>query len=183
MNPRTMSSTVKRSTMKRSTVKRSTVKRRKPKARAKARASRRNKGGMFRRAAKIAFDGIVGKGPDKLDKAKQVADAVLKGLTTPSQSTPVTPGTTRTFSTPTIDRLRIDDFNRNITSPIENPNQNQNLYKTPVKGKHSSGSDDDGDNNLNPSKINRHYSRLGDTRSYAPTIYETRPVVRGNLFD
>jgi hypothetical protein len=141
----------------------------------------KKRGGMLRRTAKIAFDRIVGKGPDKLDKAKQVADAVLKGLTTQSQSTPVTPGTARTFSTPTIDRLRIDDF-RTITSPIENPNQNQNLYKTPVKGKHSSGSDDDGDNNLNPYRINRHYSRLGDTRSYAPTIYETRPVVRGNLF-
>ena len=132
---------------------------------------------MWRRVAKTAFDGIVGKGPDKLDKAKQVADAVLKGLATKSQGTPVTPGTARTFSTPTIDRLRIDDFDRrNIT--IENPIQN--LYNTPVKRKGSN--DDDDDNNLNPYRINRHYSRLGDTRSYAPTIYETIPVVRGNLF-
>jgi len=172
MKPRTMSSTVKRST-----VKRSTVKRIKPKARANARASRRNKGGMFRRAAKTAFDGIVGKkGTDKLDKAIQVADAFLN-LATKSQGTPVRPGTARTFSPPTIDRLRIDDFDRNITSPIEN--LNQNLYNTPVKGNPIN----DGDNNLNPYRINRHYSRLGDTRSYAPTIYETRPVVRGNLFD
>ena len=141
----------------------------------------KKRGGMFRSAAKTAFkttlDGIIGKkGPDKLDKAKQVADAVLKGLTTQSQSTPVTPGTARTFSTPN-DRLRIDDFHT-ITSPIENPNQN--LYNTPVKGK-GSNDDDDGDN-LNPYRINRHYSRLGETHSYAPTIYETIPVVRGNLF-
>ena len=147
----------------------------------------KKRGGMWRSAAKTAFkttlDGIIGKkGTDKLDKAQQVADAILKGLATKSQGTPVTPGTARTFSTPTINRLRIDDFDdfdRNITSPIENPIQN--LYKTPVKGK-GSNDDDDGDNNLNPYRINRHYSRLGEPRSYAPTIYETRPVVRGNLF-
>ena len=137
----------------------------------------KKRGGMFRRA----FREIIGKNPiEKLDKAKQVADAVAKGMATQSQGTPVTPGTTRTFSTPN-DRLHIDnfyDFDRNITSPIEN--LNQNLYKTPVKRK-GSNDDDDGDN-LNPYRINRHYSRLGDTRSYAPTIYETIPVVRGNLF-
>jgi hypothetical protein len=136
---------------------------------------------MFRRAAKTAFDGIVGKGPDKLDKAKQVADAVLKGLTTPSQSTPVTPGTTRTFSTPTIDRLRIDDFDGfngfNDLTPIEN----LGLYKTPVKGKHSSDSDD---YDINPSKINRHQRRSVITpHSYAPRLNEPTSVVTGNLFD
>lgn len=143
----------------------------------------KKRGGMWRSAAKTAFkttlDGIIGKkGTDKLDKAQQVADAILKGLATKSQGTPVTPGTARTFSTPT--RLRIVDAfdRRNITSPIENPIQN--LYNTPVKGKGSN--DDDADNNLNPYRINRHYSRLGDTRSYAPTIYETIPVIRGNLF-
>ena len=144
----------------------------------------KKRGGRFRRVAQTAFkttlDGIIGKkGTDKLDKAQQVADAILKGLATKSQGTPVTPGTARTFSTPTIDRLRIDDFDRNINSPIENPIQN--LYNTPVKRK-GSNDDDDGDN-LNPYRINRHYSRIvGETHSYAPTIYETRPVVR-NLFD
>jgi hypothetical protein len=139
----------------------------------------KKRGGMWRRVVKTAFDGIVGKNPiEKLDKAKQVADAVAKGMATQSQGTPVTPGTARTFSTPTIDLRIVDDFDRNITSPIEN--LNQNLYNTPVKRKGSN--DDDADNNLNPYRINRHYSRLGDTRSYAPTIYETRPVVR-NLFD
>jgi len=129
---------------------------------------------MLRRTAKIAFDGIVGKGPDKLDKAKQVADAVLKGLTTQSQSTPVTPGTARTFSTPTIDRLRMDDF-RTITSPIENPIQN--IYKTPVKG---NGSNDS--NGLLP-KFRRHHSRISRSEtSYAPTIRDPRMVVTGNLF-
>ena len=144
----------------------------------------KKRGGMWRSAAKTAFkttlDGIIGKkGTDKLDKAQQVADAILKGLATKSQGTPMTPGTARTFSTPT--RLRIVDAfdRRNITSPIEN--LNQNLYNTPVKRK-GSNDDDDGDNNLNPYRINRHYSRLGETHSYAPTIYETRPVVR-NLFD
>lgn len=106
-----------------------------------------------------------------------MVDAVANGMATQLQVTPVTPGTARTFSTSTIDRLRIDDFDRNITSPIENPIQN--LYNTPVKRKGSNG---DGDNDLNPYRINRHYSRLGEPRSYAPTIYETRPVVRGNLF-
>jgi hypothetical protein len=149
------------------------------KARTNARTSRRT-GGMWRRVAKITFDGIIGKNPiEKLDKAKQVADAVAKGMATQSQGTPVTPGTARTFSTPTIGLRIVDDFDRNITSPIEN--LNQNLYNTPVKRKGSN--DDDDDNNLNPYRINRHYSRIvGETHSYAPTIYETRPVVR-NLFD
>ena len=132
----------------------------------------KKRGGMLRRTAKIAFDGIVGKGPDKLDKAKQVADAVLKGLTTQSQSTPVTPGTARTFSTPN-DRLRIDDC-RTITSPIENPIQN--IYNTPVKGKGSNGS-----NRLLP-KVRRHRSRISRSETYAPTIHDPRMVVTGNLF-
>lgn len=149
----------------------------------------KKRGGMWRSAAKTAFkttlDGIIGKkGTDKLDKAQQVADAILKGLATKSQGTPVTPGTARTFSTPTINRLRIadfDDFDRNITSPIENPIQN--LYKTPVKRKGSNGSNDSNDSNGLLPKVRRHHSRISRSEtSYAPTIRDPRMVVTGNLF-
>jgi hypothetical protein len=156
----------------------------------KTRAFRR-KGGMFRRAAtesakKVFKEVFKGKNPvESVDKAKQVAEAIAKGLATRSESTPGTPGTTPTFST-SHERMRIDDFNDfndlNESSPIEN----LGLYKTPVKGKHSSGSDDsdDYDYDINPSKINRHQRRSVITpHSYAPRLNEPTSVVTGNLFD
>lgn len=181
-------STFKRSTMKRGTMKRSTLKRVSMKHR-KTRAFRR-KGGMFRRAAtesakKVFKEVFKGKNPvETVDKAKQVADAIAKGLATRSESTPGTPGTTPTFSTPN-ERMRIDDFNDfNDFDRSNSPIENLGLYKTPVKGKHSSGSDDSDDYDINPSKINRHQRRSVITpHSYAPRLNEPTSVVTGNLFD
>lgn len=159
-------------TMKTRTTKPRTMKLKK--TRAQSNASRRKKGGMWRfavkRGAKKVLEEMIGKNPvEKIDKAKQVADAVQKGLTTQSQSTSVTPKTPRTFSTPNrIMRMHIDDItNPNSIYPIENPN----LYKTPVKGNPHN------DNNVNPTKFSRHQSILTPL-SYAPTLNDPNLVVK-----
>jgi len=143
------------------------------KTRAKSNASRRKRGGMWRfaakRGAKKVFEEMIGKNPvEKIDKAKQVADAVQKALTTQSQSTSATPKTPRTFSTTNrIMRMHIDDLtNTNSIYPIENPN----LYKTPVKGNPNN-------DNVNPTKFSRHQSILTPL-SYAPTLNDPNLVVK-----
>jgi hypothetical protein len=142
------------------------------KTRAKSNASRRKRGGMWRVAAKRgvkkALEEMIGKNPvEKADKAKQVADAVQKGLTTRSQSTSVTPRTHRTFSTPNaIMRMHTDDLTTSI-SPIEL----QKLYQTPVKGNLNN------DDNVNPTKFSRHQSTL-TPQSYAPTLNDPNLVVK-----
>jgi hypothetical protein len=136
---------------------------------------------MFRRAtseaAKKAFKEIFGKNPvEKMDKAKQVADAVQKGLTTQSQSTSVTPKTPRTFSTPNrIIRITNSNSNSNTNTNIIDQNENPNLYKTPVKGNPNN------DNNVNPTKFSRHQSILTPL-SYAPTLNDPNLVVKTLLF-
>ena len=129
----------------------------------------KKRGRMFRRA----FREIIGKNPiEKLDKAKQLADAVAKGMATQSQSTPITQGKTRTFSTPPeIMRINIESMNVRSNSPTEN------AYKTPVK----MGKDRINESTL--SKVRRHHSRSVTTpQSYAPTMYDPTSVVTGNLF-
>jgi hypothetical protein len=175
-------STLKRSTLKRSTLKRSTLKRSTIKTK-KIRAHRR-KGGMFSRAAKKVFTEVLkGKNPvESADKVKDVVQAIVNGLTPRPESTPVTPGTTPTFST-SHERMRIgfNGFNGfNDLNESNSPFENRGLYTTPVKGKHSSGSDDD----INPFKFIRHQSRRVITPySYAPSLNEPISVVTGNLFD
>ena len=165
-------------TMKTRTTKPRTMKLKK--TRAQSNASRRKKGGMWRfavkRGAKKVLEEMIGKNPvEKIDKAKQVADAVQKGLTTQSQSTSVTPKTPRTFSTPNrIMRMHIDDItnpNSNSIYPIENPN----LYKTPVKGNPHN------DNNVNPTKFSRHQSI--PPLSYVPTLNDPTLVVKALFSD
>jgi len=162
-------------TMKPRTMKTRTMKLKK--TRAKSNASRRKRGGMWRaakRGVKPVLEAIIGKNPvEKIDKAKQVADAVQKALTTQSQSTSVTPKTPRTFSTTNrIMRMHIDDLtNTKSIYPIENPN----LYKTPVKGNPHN------DNNVNPTKFSRHQSILTPL-SYAPTLNEPNLVVKTLFF-
>ena len=145
------------------------------KSRTAARKSNGSKkrGGMFRRALKE----IVGKTPiDKLDKAKQLADAVAKGMATQSQSTPVPQGKTRTFSTPPTERMRMTN---EAIEAIEAIEPNKNAYKTPDKR------DTPLSNGSTLSKIRRHHSKLYETMpySYAPTANNLRLVVTGNLFD
>ena len=141
------------------------------KTRAQLNASRRKKGGMWRsavkRGAKKVLEEMIGKNPvEKIDKAKQVADAVQKGLTTQSQSTSVTPKTPRTFSTPNrIIRMHIDANTH--SNRIENPNP----YKTPVKGNPHN------DNNVNPTKISRH-QRILTPLSCVPTLNAPNLVVK-----
>ena len=142
------------------------------KSRTAARKSNGSKkrGGMFRRA----LHEIVGKTPiDKIDKAKQVVDAVVKGLSTQSQSTPVPHGKTRTFSTPPTERMRMTN------EAIEAIEPNKNAYTTPDKR------DTPLSNGSTLSKIRRHHSKLYETMpySYAPTANNLRLVVTGNLFD
>jgi hypothetical protein len=152
------------------------------KSRTAARKSNGSKkrGGMFRRA----LHEIVGKTPiDKIDKAKQVVDAVVKGLSTQSQSTPVPQGKTRTFSTPPTERMRMTNEAIEAIESIHTKNHDypdENAYKTPVKG--SKGSK--GSNGSTLSKVRRHHSKLDETMpySYAPTANNVR-LVTGNLFD
>ena len=111
-----------------------------------------------------------------MDKAKQVADAVQKGLTTQSQSTSVTPKTPRTFSTPNrIIQITNSNSNSNTNTNIIDQNENPNLYKTPVKGNPNN------DNNVNPTKFSRHQSILTPL-SYAPTLNDPNLVVKTLLF-
>lgn len=178
---------MKRSNLKRSNLKRSTMKRRTMKCitmkHRKTRAFRR-KGGMFRRVAtesakKVFKEVFKGKNPvESVDKAKQVAEAIAKGLSTKSESTPVTPVTPRTF-TISNDRMRMEDLNNLNLNRSNSPIANLNLYKTPVKDKHD---DDYNDYDINPSKINRHYSRIIMPHSYAPRFNDTALVVTNKLF-
>lgn len=134
----------------------------------------KKRGGMFRRAVKE----IVGKNPvEKLDKAKQVADAVVKGLSTQSQSTPVPQGKTRMFSTPPTERMRMTNEAIDTMQHVNTHNSpNESAYKTPNK-RH------DQSNGSTIYKVRRHHSKLVETMpySYAPTANNVR-LVTGDLF-
>ena len=144
--------------------------RKKAKSRQSRQSRQSRRGGMFRHALKkVVKEVFIGKNPvETADKAKQVAEAIIKE-TTYKVMHRVTPQKSRTFS---FSLPRSSPINYSPNSPITYEFQPQ----TPVKAKPL-----DTIGPLLP-KFPRHRSSM-QTLSYAPIYTNPINVIRSNLFD
>ena len=142
---------------------------------------RRSTGGMFRAASSAtgrAFNKLMGKGFDRLDKAKQVAEAIAKGAAqtqTPETFTPAK--LSRTFSASPSSPYRMSETPRSSHSAMPGSD-----FKTPTKGNQN-------DAHVVPPRLGTRTRRreTPEERSrrlgliVAPTLHNSTTVV-GTLF-
>jgi hypothetical protein len=134
---------------------------------------------MFRAASAATgrvVNKVLGKGFDRLDKAKQIGEAMIKGVTqsqTPETFTPAK--LSRTFSASPLSPYRMSE------TPRESHNANASHFKTPEKGV---------PNDEAPPPLG-HRTRRRETQEermrrlglmVAPTTMNDAPIVVGKLF-
>jgi hypothetical protein len=132
------------------------------------------KGGMFR----TATGRFLGKGLERADKAKQIGEAIIKGVTHSQTSETFTPAKlSRTFSASPLSPYRMSE------TPRSSHNANASHFKTPKKGV----PDDDAEapphlglRTRRRETQEERMRRLGFM--VAPTTMNDAPIVVGQLF-
>ena len=152
------------------------------------RSTKRN-GGMFARRVSSAIvkgvNAVMGKGPDRVDKLKQMAEAIGKGLSqsqTPEKFKPAVLARQFSASPSSPFRMVSETPRRKHHNANANANANDDDFKTPNKG--------DSNSNVTPPKLGTRVRRPRETPeerrrrlgfSVAPTIENPTSVI-GELF-